>query len=155
MSPNSSSLDDLSLLRRISSQPTGKGSFSAEQLQQWSTPWQSSLIGKFFDKPPSVDYVRSWAEHLWLHLGFTSVLDLDQGFFVIRFQNPKQATIILTDGLWSFRASCSSTHASNPDASTNVITATPTPPTSATLALVATSISEPLVEPACGPWVQV
>ncbi|WOL05273.1 hypothetical protein Cni_G14000 [Canna indica] len=51
----------------------------------------------------SVIAIRSWAEILWYSFGLKSVLDLDDGFFVFRFDSFQQATNTLTVEPWSFR----------------------------------------------------
>ncbi|WOL20618.1 hypothetical protein Cni_G29423 [Canna indica] len=74
-----------STLSRIQLSSPSKVSFSANQLQQWQSPWHASLIGNFFGKLPPLPVVSHWASNLWSSVDLINVLDIEDDFFVFAF----------------------------------------------------------------------
>ncbi|WOL05687.1 hypothetical protein Cni_G14416 [Canna indica] len=88
-------------LQRIQHQSTIRVLFTADQLQSWSQPWEASLIGKFLGKAPLLLLVRRWVDRLWSNSGFYSILDLEDEFFVFRFNNLSSTSNIFSSSPWS------------------------------------------------------
>ncbi|WOL04681.1 hypothetical protein Cni_G13403 [Canna indica] len=90
-------------LRQIHSSMFDFMHFSSEQLLAWSSPWVSSLIGKFFGHSPPLPVVNSWASRVFSDKGFILALDLEDGYFVFHFHDLLSSTSVLTGGSYSLR----------------------------------------------------
>ncbi|WOL11168.1 hypothetical protein Cni_G19929 [Canna indica] len=74
--------------------------FDDVELQEIRKPWFSSLIGRFFYKPPMHFDLRNWAFSVWSMFNIQNVIDLENGFFLFRFSSEKDAIKVLSEGPW-------------------------------------------------------
>ena len=62
--------------------------------------WESSLIGKFFNKAPSFLLVKCFVEGLWGQYGLVEVFALDNGMFLFHFPDTRSRDSVLEARLW-------------------------------------------------------
>ena len=62
--------------------------------------WESSLIGKFFNKARSFLLVKHFVEDPWGQYGLVEVFALDNGMFLFQFPDTRSTDSVLEARLW-------------------------------------------------------
>ncbi|XVF04451.1 hypothetical protein REPUB_Repub05bG0084100 [Reevesia pubescens] len=63
-------------------------------------PWKNTLIVKLLGRSISYTYLSNKVKQLWSLKGGFDIVDLENGFYCIRFQMRSDYNFVLTKGLW-------------------------------------------------------
>ncbi|WOL01590.1 hypothetical protein Cni_G10307 [Canna indica] len=77
--------------------------FDDSELNEIRKSWFSSLIGRFLHKPPSHFLIRNWAFSVWFEFNIEHIIDLENDFFLFRFDYEDNAIKVFSGGPWAFR----------------------------------------------------
>ncbi|KAL9445616.1 hypothetical protein AB3S75_018585 [Citrus x aurantiifolia] len=75
-------------------------SFSQKVHEQLIKPWQSTVVVKLLGRMIGYKALCSRLEILWPNIGGYSVIDLDNGYFLVKFRKEDDADFVLTQGPW-------------------------------------------------------
>ena len=92
-------IDDGDVL--ILEEPTGiRMKLSDELKLKLCKPWENALILKVMGRPHTLNFMISKLRQKWSLIGNWQLTDLEDGYFVVRFQRPEDLTYVLTEGPW-------------------------------------------------------
>ncbi|XP_024038338.1 uncharacterized protein LOC127903112 [Citrus sinensis] len=75
-------------------------SFSQKVHEQLIKPWQSTVVVKLLGRMIGYKALCSRLEILWPNIGRYSVINLDNGYFLVKFRKEGDADFVLTQGPW-------------------------------------------------------
>lgn len=74
--------------------------FSPKVHEQLIKPWQTTVVVKLLGRMIGYKAHVSRLETLWPNIGGFSVIDLDNGYYLVRFRSDNAAEFVLTQGPW-------------------------------------------------------
>ncbi|WOK94119.1 hypothetical protein Cni_G02821 [Canna indica] len=100
-SVGSNDFSSFKILSKIKSSVMEYIEFNDFELDEIRKPWFASLIGHFLYKPPTHFHLRNWAFNIWSDFNLVNVIDLENSFFLFRFDSEENAVKVL-EGPWAF-----------------------------------------------------
>lgn len=71
---------------------------SDEEWQQWSKPWQRTLVTKVLGKTVSFWALESFLQRRWIRTGTIKIVDMADGFFLVYFSSDEDYNHALYEG---------------------------------------------------------
>ena len=86
---------------KVTKGPNGPSMAISDELKlQLCKPWENALILKIMGRPHTLNYLLYRLRLKWQLLGQWQLTDLDDGYFVVRFQRVEDLEFVLTGGPW-------------------------------------------------------
>lgn len=74
--------------------------FSKEEKRGIRSPWRQALIIKLLGRNIGYTYLCNRLKQIWSIQGQLQVIDLDHGYYCLRFSDPKEYDFVFTGGPW-------------------------------------------------------
>ncbi|RYR74916.1 hypothetical protein Ahy_A02g009626 [Arachis hypogaea] len=91
---------DLDLSDQAPFNPKPNIEVTLEEYDEWCRPWKQALIVKPLGKKINLHAMVRWINKRWAIKETTRVMDLQGGFFLVRFSNQDDYALALFEGPW-------------------------------------------------------